>query len=408
MLITLFLCLVKSSNDIDQKTALIKLTSKQQSDIERVLVTLLPKFILTTYLVDPVNLNTCYLFIENTESNEINYFDIRLDDKTSLDNFKDEVLIKKNSVNDIFKLNFQDVINIQFKIEIMKNISASYNFIKFNKFLKRIVIMFSLFLIKLDLSFKNKIMFIEKVSSSSKKVNITVCEYISEFLKFNYDFKKNLRNTLSISNSNIIKDLEIYILHRLSCYNYFYVLGLMSKFNYITQLSKTSYLFCQRHQIPKEQLIEILLEKFYSIENKLDKYTFVLCFIKINNDKRNFHCKPRLLKLIIFLILYIKIVNYNLNNEESLLLLYMIGTKRILDFDKMIQRFRICVLNKNQEDDMKIIIIRRYSYFIVFNRNIYFDVLTNVKCFSDYFYLTWLIIKCCSMTIYKILNIELS
>lgn len=57
-------------------TELILLTSEQKFLINKMLDELKPTYILTTYLVDPINLNKCYLFIEHIYCKEIRFYTI--------------------------------------------------------------------------------------------------------------------------------------------------------------------------------------------------------------------------------------------------------------------------------------------------------------------------------------------
>ena len=67
-----------SSNNF-QIIELLKLTPENQIDLNKMLHDLNPNFVLTTYLIDLYNLNTFFIFIENTRSEEVkfyNYFQI--------------------------------------------------------------------------------------------------------------------------------------------------------------------------------------------------------------------------------------------------------------------------------------------------------------------------------------------
>ncbi|EQB61895.1 hypothetical protein NAPIS_ORF00529 [Vairimorpha apis BRL 01] len=106
--------------DTFQKVELLKLTTQQQRDLDEMLQTLKRNYILTTYLIDPINTNLCYIFIENTKSNEIKYYTIVLNDKQSLISVKNRILEEGTSINDLFYLNFKNILNIQYEIENLK------------------------------------------------------------------------------------------------------------------------------------------------------------------------------------------------------------------------------------------------------------------------------------------------
>ena len=148
---------VLCSIDNFQKVELLKLTTEQQSDLNEMLQILKPNFILTTYLIDPINTNLCYLFIENTQSNEIKYYTVVLNNKQSLISVKKRILEDGTSINDLFNLNFESILNIHYEIENFKNLSASYNLVIFNKFINLILNNFSFLMVKFDESLENKV-----------------------------------------------------------------------------------------------------------------------------------------------------------------------------------------------------------------------------------------------------------
>ena len=80
------LCSLDNFNKIE----LIKLTPLQQIEMNILLQDLTPNFVLETYLIDPINTNTCYLFIENTTTKEIKHYDIFLDNKQSFNSIKEK------------------------------------------------------------------------------------------------------------------------------------------------------------------------------------------------------------------------------------------------------------------------------------------------------------------------------
>ncbi|EQB61915.1 hypothetical protein NAPIS_ORF00509 [Vairimorpha apis BRL 01] len=143
------------------------------------------------------------------------------------------------------------------------------------------------------------------------------------------------------------------------------------------------------------------------IINKLDKLTFLLCLIKIYGDVYNNNSKPRLLKLTIMICLYLHNINIEINNEETLIILYTICKKRIVKNEKYFKGSDLCVLDKRQKSTMKLVIIRRYSYFVIFYQNEFLNVLKNLEYLSDYFNFIWFIIKCSIVTIYNIFDIEI-
>ena len=400
---------VLCSMDNFQKVELLKLTTEQQGDLDEMLQTLKPNYILTTYLIDPINTNLCYIFIENTKSNEIKYYTIVLNDKQSLISVKNRILEEGTSINDLFYLNFKNILNIQYEIENLKIFSPSYNLVIYNKFINLIINNFSTLIVKFDASFVNKVNFNNVFFTISKKITDLICQNLNEFLKIGYKLQstKKFNRCLILNNFKKNKTMEDYISHITSGSENFFSLDLHLKFDYINRLTDCMYYFCLKNNILLNFLIEYVLSNINSISNKLDKYTFILCFVAIYKDESNYQSEILLLKLIIITHFYLQNPNYDTNNKESLILLHMISKKRVLKYEKINTLFEICILDEKQEDNLKIIIIRRYYVFFLhcYNKNLRF--LKKLETNAKYFDFIWLIIKCCIYTIYNVLDINI-
>ncbi|EQB60861.1 hypothetical protein NAPIS_ORF01567 [Vairimorpha apis BRL 01] len=392
-----------------QKVELLKLTTEQQSDLDEMLQTLKPNYILTTYLIDPINTNLCYIFIENTKSNEIKNYTIVLNNKQSLIFVKNRILEDGTPINDLFYLNFKNILNIQYEIENLKIFSLSYNLVIYNKFINLIINNFSILIVKLDASFINKVNFNNVFFTISMKIADLICQNLNEFLKIGYKLQstKKFNRCLLLNNFKNYKIMEDYISHITSGSENFFSLDLHLKFDYINRLTDCMYYFCLKNNILLNFLIEYVLSNINSISNKLDKYTFILCFVAIYKYESNYQSEILLLKLIIITHFYLQNPNYDTNNKESLILLHMISKKRVYKYEKINTLFEICILDEKQEDNLKIIIIRRYYVFFLhcYNKNLRF--LKKLETNEKYFDFIWLIIKCCIYTIYNVLDINL-
>lgn len=410
ILINIYLNYVLCSLNDFQEIELLKLTSVQQMNLNLMFQDLKPKFILSTYLIDPINTNTCYIFVENTCTNEIKHYSIFLDNKQSLNSIKDIILNEGLSINNIYDLSFKDIFNIHFEILMYKNLSIKYNMNNFNKFIKRIFNNFSTLFLRFDSSFIIKFNIYTAYFKKPNKINDLISQNLINFLKLGYNIRtiKNSNKCINFENFKKSKTLDDYILHKISKLNNFFMLNLDSKFDHIHSIANCTYYFSLHHEIHIVDIIENILEKINSTVNKLDKLTFVLCFIKIYGDILNFHSRLRLIKLYIIINLYQQSLEYDLNNYEILTLLYMISKKRLLKNENNIIGFEICILNKRNEDTMKIIIIRRYSYFTLFYPYEFLSVLNNLLSFSKYFNIIWLIVKCFIITIYNMFDIDIN
>ena len=409
MLITIKIMYIICSSNNFQKIELLKLTPENQIDLNKMLNELSPNFVFTTYLIDPNIINTCYIFIENNKTKEIKFYNFFLDNKQSLNLIKDKILFENLSINDLFDLNFKDISNIENEIEIYKNSSTIYDINNYNKFIKSLINKFYILLKKFDSYFINKVSLKSTYCRNSILITSLICRNLIEFIKLgNKLHKTNKSNSGLFLNSNKeLETLEIYLSNKVIGLKNFILLDLNFKFDFINKLANCTYCFCLKRKILTEHIINYILAKIKMIINKLDKLTFLLCLIKIYGDVYNNNSKPRLLKLTIMICLYLHNINIEINNEETLIILYTICKKRIVKNEKYFKGSDLCVLDKRQKSTMKLVIIRRYSYFVIFYQNEFLNVLKNLEYLSDYFNFIWFIIKCSIVTIYNIFDIEI-
>ncbi|EQB62393.1 hypothetical protein NAPIS_ORF00030 [Vairimorpha apis BRL 01] len=130
-----------SSSHINENE-LIQLSPIQKSNIDKMLDEIYPNYKLETYLIDPNNINTCYLFIENTYTKQITHFTIFLNDEQSLQLVKNKILYNTVLINNIFNECLKDEINIENEIYKIKSMLIQFDIAKFNNILNRIFIIF--------------------------------------------------------------------------------------------------------------------------------------------------------------------------------------------------------------------------------------------------------------------------
>ncbi|EQB62091.1 hypothetical protein NAPIS_ORF00331 [Vairimorpha apis BRL 01] len=184
-----------SLNNFD-KIELIKLTHLQQIDLNLMLQDLTPRFVLETYLIDPINTNICYIFIENTVTKEIKHYDIFLDSKQSFNSIKDKILYGELSINNIFDSVFKDALNIHYEVEVLNNSSTIYDITIYNRFIKLIINKYSALIHIFDSSFMNEITLNDiffKISSINTSI---MCRILNKFLNLEHKYSKtkNLTN----------------------------------------------------------------------------------------------------------------------------------------------------------------------------------------------------------------------
>ncbi|EQB61997.1 hypothetical protein NAPIS_ORF00429 [Vairimorpha apis BRL 01] len=210
-----------------------------------------PEYKLTTYLVDPINLNMCYLFIENIFSKEVKHYTIFLNDGKSLQIVKNKILCDNILVNSKFDKCFNNFLNFQKEIYEFKFKPIQFHIVKYNDILKII--------------YSNLLMIVHNVDKTNLvKFNLHLNTELYQF-KTIYSMLNNLNIILSISfqlkNSNIsilnpplydlsnLKKLEILITDRMFNCNNFTLLCFKKKIEQINKMSVYAYYFCIKKNI---------------------------------------------------------------------------------------------------------------------------------------------------------------
>lgn len=121
---------------------LIELTPIQNNKLKNMLEELRPRYKLTTYLINPLNVNTCYLFIEDVFVEEIKYYTVFLNDDNSLKHVKDTILCSNYLINKKFQDCFNKFCNFQTEIDKFSPLIILFHVVKFNNILKQILLNF--------------------------------------------------------------------------------------------------------------------------------------------------------------------------------------------------------------------------------------------------------------------------
>ncbi|EQB60018.1 hypothetical protein NAPIS_ORF02416 [Vairimorpha apis BRL 01] len=176
-----------SPNEINN-IELIQLSSVQKINLDKMLIEIYPRYELTTYLIDPININTCYLFIENTYTKQITHFTIFLNDEKSLQLVKNKILDDNVLVNNIFDECLITTLNIKNEIVRIEYKHIQFYVNKFNNIVK--IIYRSILMLIFNLDKTNLVKF-------NLNLNIDLCNY----------------NTICciLKNLSIILSLSIYI-----------------------------------------------------------------------------------------------------------------------------------------------------------------------------------------------------
>lgn len=392
-----------------EKNELIKLSPLQKSSLDKMLEEIFPKYQLITYLVDPIETNICYLFIENTFYKEISYFTLFLNDEKSLQLIKNKILYANVLVNTIFDKCFIQTKNIQNEIEEFKSKIVQFYVIKFNNIMKIILTNFFDLIRNVDKTNLIEININYNIELFNNRTLSFILNNLSTVISLSYKIRNiNISNiNLILADFNNLQILESFIIDKIfNLYN-FNSLSIKIKVYQVNKLARYVYFFCNKKQIFTNHVIKYVLQKINMIENKLSKYTFVLCFIKIFNDTNTFKMKSKILKLMIIILLYIKKYLNGINNAESLTLLYNITRKCNFESLTSFASSEMCFIENNINcNDMRKVLIYQYIYFIFTRRDINIMDIIKLFLYNQYFELIWLIIKICTIAMHNIFQIN--
>lgn len=368
-----------------------------------------PVYNIVSYILDPFNLSKCYIFVENTLSKEIRHYTIFLEDHLSVQNIKNNILFETINVNYLFTKIFTETEILEKDSDDFAKILSLLDFDTLNLFTLIIQKMKSL-LLKLDhevwymFYYKNYIpvnnLYYKRYNLYHKiKSFINVCKKIHN-MKIEIYYLDNINDTIT---SNL-KTLDLYISNRVEILFEYINLSNIDKFNRINQLTDSTYHFCLRHNIAKKSIIRFTFTSIKAIENKLYQFTLILCWINLTCYYQKNKNVYKMLKLAIYIFINKHINNNDINNQDSLYLLHCISkTDRFKPITNIILK-SMCFLEQPHSKYMQNIIIKRFFFFITqFNdENSYF--LRYLILDHHKFESTWIFIKCCIITHYKIFN----
>ncbi|EQB62093.1 hypothetical protein NAPIS_ORF00333 [Vairimorpha apis BRL 01] len=398
-----------SSSNI-KENELIQLSPIQKSNIYKMLDEIYPNYKLETYLIDPNNINTCYLFIENTYTKQITHFTIFLNDEKSLQLVKNKILYNTVLINNIFNECLKDEINIENEIYKIKSMLIQFDIAKFNNILNRI---FHNFFKLLHCVNKNNIVKFRFNNNNelygNKKISY-ILNNLNTILLIGFKIRELNLSFLNQSSYNFVDmhNLEIFLSDKMYNYKNFTNFSNEIKFYLVNKLSKYAYFFCNRRKICTNHVTKYILIKIRLIENKSNKYTIMLCFVKIFREVYNFKLKTRILKLMIIILLHLKKYLNRINCEESLILLSNISKKYNSKRNKSLYTNKMDFMVDNIKcSDLKNILIYQYIFLIFPSKDIKIFDIDNLSLYLHYYELIWLIIKCCIISTYNIFNIDL-
>lgn len=395
--------------EVDLQNELIQLTLTQKIKVNEMLEKLKPRYELSTYLIDPINRNTCYLFIENTCLKEIKHFTIFLNDDCSFEETKSKILNNYDIINNTFEKCFDSKIKIQVEIDNFKPILILFDVIRFNNILKLIFNNLVVMMHNIDKNIQVQINFDHTIKNGKKKTILNILNNLYKVLEEAYRMQ-NFNILYLQSETNILQyfqNIEKFLTSKIIFKQNYQMLSLTMKINEINKLSACLYFFCKQRKISIYQLIRHGLEEINQHENKLIKNTYIICFVKILTDTTKFKTKSSLLKLVVFIFLHYKRKITDINNVESLTLLYNIT--RICKKENVTNfaRSEMCLFYETEIIDMKKILILRYIYFNFTHKIIDNAIILKIYTYVQYFELLWLIIKCCIKATYTILKINI-
>ena len=200
----------------------------------------------------------------------------------------------------------------------------------YNMILKQLVDMCSLLMLNIDkidvLAFNLKFYCGHGLFSLSNYIYSCLIEYL-----LLGERTRNINNLKlsSLESFPCLKNLEIFISNKNERLLNLNIEDTKIQINHINEIAKSSYMYCIRHNILANHLINYVLEKINLIHNKLSKFTFLMCFVKIYSDENVSNCRMKILKIIVFILAYYKHLFIELNDKNSLFIIYTISRKTI-------------------------------------------------------------------------------
>lgn len=401
----LFIC---CSPDNLSHEILKTLPISQLNVLQNMLNELKPKFVLLTYLIDPFIDTTCYIFIENIFSKEIKHYTILFNNSESIESVKHKILHSDIINKDILSICLHNTTYLNNEINDLKNSFTCYPVMKYNNIIKRIVSKFSMLIYKIDKFFLSKLDFNDTFFENQNTFKNYICICLESFLSLSKDIKNTqLLHYKSICDISQIDYLKTFIRKKINNFDKEKFSFAHMDLNEIYIFAKCIYAFCTRSAISSDQVMKYVLELIFTVKNKINKFTFFLCFLKIYSEEVNLRSKPRLLKLTTFIWIYFENPQIDLNNKKYLVFLYKLCKNCKFENISYNGYIEICFIENTSEDEMKKIIIKRYAYFIMLHTSVFLHVLTELLSSEQYFNIIWLTVKTCIVSVYNIFNMDL-
>lgn len=395
---------------IDENFIPEKLSSVQEECYNNLQNDISPNYNIIAYILDPFDHKKCYLFIENTLSKNIKHHTINFENHLSVQKVKREILFEETNTNHLFEKYFiKNVFFIEDTENYIKQL-IEHVFDYFNLF-NILIHCFQCLLNKLD--YKISTIFCFECKIFEKALNIKISNIYQKFynflntckiilnIKLKITYLNSVNNTIKI-NLNILQNFFIDMILVSSDFKTF---SIEKKIEIINNFTDTTYQCCIRNKIAMKSINRYTLFQIKLIQNKLYQFTLILCWIKLIKNQKYYINVRKMLRLTIYIFIDLKNKNYDYNDPDTLQLIYRI-TK--LDDVKPIKDIifnNMCNLDQPHDKHMQNIIIKRYYFFLThFNEHNSF-FLRNLIFEHQKFELTWIFIRCCIITQYKILNI---
>lgn len=331
-----------------------------------------------------------------------------MNDEKSLQVAKNKILNNCELVNNLFEICFLCINDIKKEIEKFNPLVNLFNVANFNNILKLVFYNYLAFIHNIDKNIHIQITNSYNVKYCKTKVIRTILENLSTVL---YESKKIKNSAIffsqyNLNNTEILIHLELFLSNKIICMQNFQLLSINMKVFEINKLSFILNCFCNKTIISTMQLILYFLEKLKSIDDKLIKFTYIVCLLKILNDNTKLRIKSKILKLIIYLFLHLEKNYINMNNEKSLTLLYNIIRINKRENITNIACKEMCFFDNLCCYDIRKLVILRYIYFNFSPKNVTTANIQILVLNLHYFEIIWLMIKCFTISTYNIFHVE--
>lgn len=382
-----------------------KILSKFERDIT-------PFFSLTSYFICPINPEICYMFIENIISKQINHYTITFKKISSWDSLKRKLLFQENNLNIIFESCINNNLLKINEFENLKVFICEKGSLKCFELVKFMISKFTNIVCKINFpllktfTYKNN-----KPKKYFYRKKYPFKNIINDFLSICVNLRSSRKKIVYVKNDDYmyyknVQEIEKYAKYNSIFFKNFIQITFESKNRVLSSLTQDLFNFCEIKGILNEHMLNYLFFKVKNIKNKLTQYTlFISCcnVFRFRNEKTKIMV---VLKILIFIWVYLDFGKEDINNVNTIFLLYQISKIGKIIYYSYENIDEMCTLYQPHSVMMKLLIIKRYLFIYVNCSERLYKNCTLLLLEEKYFESIWLITQCCIKTKYVLFDLN--